>query len=178
MSFRRINYQILLYSIWFHKLFPLFANKYGTSPENSFIISPGCSFSHAITRHFIKLEDELIDIIKNSNKNQVSENYDKILSFQIDKSWYMGNKLVEITKEIVLSIYLTLGVQRIIDIAKLFFTDPFAYQKGWPDLTIIEKDEIKFIEVKGNDRLRRSQIITMCDLIKSTDLDISVLKIV
>ena len=129
--------------------------------------------------YFIDLEDELINTIKKSNKNQVAENYDKILSFQIGKSWsFLYNKASEITKDIVLSFYLKLGISRIVEIAKLFFADPYAYATGWPDLTIIEKDEVKFIEVKKGDNLKRSQIITISDLIKSTSLDISVLKIV
>ena len=180
--------QILLYSICFHKLFPLHQKKYATDNDtieiyhNDEQISSAISYSTqfmGFLDYFIDFEDELIDTIKNSNKNQVAKNYDKILSFQIGKSWsFLYNKASEITKDVVLSFYLKLGISRIVEIAKLFFTDPYAYISGWPDLTIIEKDEVKFIEVKKGDNLKRSQIITIGDLIKSTSLDISVLKIV
>lgn len=178
--------QILLYSICFNKLFPLHQKEYGGTIEiyknGEKISSTAISYSQqfmSFLGYFIDLEDELINTIKKSNKNQVAENYDKILSFQIGKSWsFLYNKASEITKEIILSIYLKLGVSKIVEIVKLFFSDPYAYATGWPDLTIIEKDEVKFIEVKRGDNLKRSQIITIGDLIKSTNLDISVLKIV
>jgi len=46
------------------------------------------------------------------------------------------------------------------------------------DLIIIRDNKAKFIEVKTKDKLRRSQIITISDLKKSTNLEISVLKVI
>lgn len=42
--------------------------------------------------------------------------------------------------------------------------DPYQYRKGWPDITLITSGSVKFIEVKVNDKLHESQIITILEM--------------
>lgn len=48
-----------------------------------------------------------------------------------------------------------------VPIAKLLFSDPYEFRKGWPDLTVLYESSFSMIEVKYHDRLISSQIRTM-----------------
>lgn len=37
-----------------------------------------------------------------------------------------------------------------------YFNDPFVYLRGWPDLTIVKNNKVRFIEVEIKDKLRIS----------------------
>jgi hypothetical protein len=70
------------------------------------------------------------------------------------------------------------GVPRLAAVAAQVFTDPYAYYKGWPDLLIVTADgSLRLTEVKVDDRLLLSQIITMADMRKAAALDITVLQL-
>ena len=175
---------IIVYSICFDKLFPIHEKKFAN--DTMIYINENITSAISYSRHFmsfkeyfIDLEDELIKTIKSSNIVQVSKNYDIISSFQPDRTWpILNNVKSDISKDFLLELYSKLGNNTIADIIKLFFKDPQAYIIGWPDLIVIKNNDIKFIEVKTHDKLLRSQIITICDFMKNTSLDLSVLKII
>lgn len=61
-------------------------------------------------------------------------------------------------------------VQIYIAIAKKISESPYTYKNGWPDLTLIKEGKLTFVEVKTNDKLHESQLITipaMRDIIPS-----------
>ena len=134
-------------------------------------------FFNIFSKYFKKLGDELIKIIKYSDISVIKRNYEKILKSQYNESWLFLYKGKEITKDLVSDVYEGLGNITLAEIAKLFFTNPYAYCKGWPDLTIVKDGLVRFVEVKTTDKLKRSQIITINDLKQSTNLDISVAKV-
>jgi hypothetical protein len=59
----------------------------------------------------------------------------------------------------------------------VFFSDPYAYAKGWPYLTLVEVGEVRFIEVKTTDRLHISQIITIGKMKRAAGLGITVARV-
>lgn len=173
--------QIILYAACFDRLFPLHEEKYkkyddfGVIYHGDKIVTSAISYSQhfmSFYKYFKELGDELIRIIKNTDINVIKKNYEKILKFQLNESWaYKGN---EITKNLAADVYSGLGNITLAEIAKLFFTNPYAYCVGWPDLTIVKDNHVKLVEVKTTDKLKKSQIITINDLKQSTNLDISI----
>ena len=177
---------IILYCFCFNKLFPLHLEKYNENINSSYWVSGGKIFSIAESysqsiggyiEYFDKLKIELIDIIKNANERTVRKNFNEIFKIQYpcnQDDW----KTQGIYEDIVIKIYNAIGNENFTKIGIGYFNDPFVYLRGWPDLTIAKNNKIRFIEVKIKDKLRRSQIITIDVLKKSTNLDISVLKII
>lgn len=160
---------VILYCLCCKKLFPLdfFKVNRDSGYSGGFI---------SFTEYSNTYRSELISLIENSDEKIVKRNFKKILK----KQYYYFGKLWEslgIDEELVIKIYNAIGSEEFVNIGKLYFKDPFVYQKGWPDLTIVMGNRAKFIEVKTKDKLRRSQIITISDLKKSTNLEFSVLKL-
>lgn len=161
---------VILYCLCYKKFFPLdlFKVKEGSGCPKGYISFDRYSFDH---------RSGLMGLIGNADEKIVKKNFNKILK----KQYYYFRKLWEsqgINEELVIRVYNALGNKEIANIAKLYFKDPFVYQKGWPDLTIVKGKRARFIEVKTKDKLRRSQIITISDLKKSTNLEFLVLKVV
>jgi hypothetical protein len=161
---------VILYCLCCKKLFPLDLVK----------VNKGSGYSRgfiSFTEYSDTYRSELINLIENADEKIVKKNFKKILK----KQYYYFRKLWEsqgINEELVIKIYNALGNKEFVNIGKLYFKGPFVYQKGWPDLAIVMYNRAKFIEVKTKDKLRRSQIITISDLKRSTGLDISVLKVI
>lgn len=178
--------EVILYCLCFNKLFPLHLEKYNENINSSYWASGGKRFSIAESysqsiggyiKYFSKLKNELIEIIKNANERMVRKNFSEIFKIQ-----YPSNqdnlKKQGIYGDLVVDVYKGLGNEGFARIGWLYFNNPFVYSKGWPDLSIVKDNKVKFIEVKIRDRLKRSQIITISDLKKSTNLDLSILKII
>ena len=48
-----------------------------------------------------------------------------------------------------------------VKLAKKIAEDSYLYRNGWPDLTLVKNGTVKFIEIKVNDKLHESQLITI-----------------
>lgn len=163
---------LLLYIVCFDFLFPFHVKKY--KDESSII-----SYSRQLMSFlpfFIDYEEEIIESINNMDLEKVSHNYDKILNMQVNKSWELW-KWYDINKTFAEKVYLGLGNEQFKKIAKVLFRDPYAYCKGWPDITVVKNNSVKLLEIKKNDTLHRSQIITLSDMMKDTGLEICVIKV-
>lgn len=161
---------VILYCLCCKKLFPmdLVRVKRDSGYSQGFI---------DFTEYSEDYQFELINLIENADEKMVRRNFKKILK----KQHYFFKKLWEIQgiyEDLVIKIYNALGNEEFVNIGKLYFNNPFIYHKGWPDLIIVKDNKAKFIEVKTKDKLRRSQIITISDLKKSTNLEVSVLKVI
>jgi len=177
---------VILYCLCFDKLYPLHLEKYNIDKDSFSFFSGDKVFSMAESysqstggyiEYFDKLKIELINIIKNSNEKIVRKNFNEIFKIQYpcnQDDW----KTLGINEDLIIKIYKGLGNEEFAKIGTLYFNDPYVYSKGWPDLTIVKDNKVKFIEVKVRDKLQRSQIITISTLKKSTNLYISVLKII
>lgn len=106
---------------------------------------------------------------------------DFLQAFDILKSWqgvpdWAFRTWVGVDRNMVLQIFRVLHNKGLLAIAKVFVTDPFAYSKGWPDLTVIDLGELHLVEVKTSDRLHASQIITI-PAMKEAGLKVEVIQI-
>ena len=70
-----------------------------------------------------------------------------------------------------------LGNERLKRILDTLLVDPYAFSKGWPDLTIIGDEDIYFVEVKENDKLTASQLITIPAMAKAAHITVKVLQV-
>lgn len=51
------------------------------------------------------------------------------------------------------------------------------YRAGWPDLTIVDKQRVRFVEVKTSDKMHASQRQVILDILKPNDVEVSVLQL-
>ncbi len=70
-----------------------------------------------------------------------------------------------------------LGNERLKMILDTFLVDPYAFSRGWPDLTVIGDEDVSFVEVKENDKLTVSQLITIPAMVKAAHITVKVLKV-
>lgn len=117
--------------------------------------------------------DLILDEIKNIKESSIIKNFKRIYNHSFVREWYPG-----LDANIIQGIYNSLGRQKIINIFNVFKHRPYEYRKGWPDLTVYNKNnEILFVEVKTTDKLRESQILTMYDMQRATGEKFIVLRI-
>ena len=123
------------------------------------------------------IEDLMLEHILNTPKWKMLENFKTLKSWQINDTWFPYH-YIGLNSEIIDSIYSSLGPETLEKVAKVRFSDFYAFSKGWPDLTVYQDGKTKFVEVKVKDKLHRSQLITLPALKKYAGLNISILKIV
>lgn len=66
-----------------------------------------------------------------------------------------------LTSDIMSALFISIGAERLANIAAAIFEDPYLYRSGWPDLTITNGSNMHWVEIKTTDRLHISQIITI-----------------
>jgi hypothetical protein len=54
-----------------------------------------------------------------------------------------------------------IGNERLANILDTLFVDPYAFSRGWPDLTVVGDQGFELVEVKEKDKLTVSQLITI-----------------
>lgn len=60
--------------------------------------------------------------------------------------------------EFLVRLWKTLGSAQLAEIARVFLLSPYDFRSGWPDLTPIGSDGVRFVEVKTTDLLHPSQL--------------------
>jgi len=154
----------LLYSIFYDQLLEAL-NKKDENLDEDYL-----SFENITKDHRFKL----IDLMKNVNTQSIKKNFEKL-----SKNFFINDYTREhLDSDLLIKIYNGLGNDKLTKIVKIYFDNIYASLYGWPDLTLVKDNNVKLIEIKKKDKLRRSQIITLDTLIKSTNLDISVLKVI
>jgi hypothetical protein len=100
----------------------------------------------------------LLDAMANTSKTKFIDNFKEIYSdHNRVSSYYPG-----LTVDFMSKLYDGVDKNTFINIARLFMEDPYLYRSGWPDITLIRGNELRFIEVKTtSDRLSESQINTI-----------------
>ena len=63
-----------------------------------------------------------------------------------------------IRSDFLVLLWEVLGSSRLVPIATKFFVRPYDYRSGWPDLTLVERERVRFVEVKTTDHLHEAQI--------------------
>lgn len=118
------------------------------------------SRSDAVQRYFEaqctilkEFDTEIIDCIREVTDERLKENIAEIFANPNTQQAYTRvseNFLLLLSSKIIRDL--------LVNIAKTFICKPYEYRSGWPDLTIIEKNGISFVEVKTTDLLHESQI--------------------
>ena len=103
--------------------------------------------------------NEIVEAIQSTSKEKFLENFDEIISDAFVSKTYPGLTLPFASAFVD-------AVERgdLVNITKKFYTDPYTYRAGWPDLTLVKGEEIKFVEAKKNDSLNRKQLRTINDM--------------
>jgi hypothetical protein len=105
--------------------------------------------------------DDILNEIYKCTRDEYLKNYDEV---------YHGilkvQDFVKIENDQFIYVYDSIISKYKIQLAELLFEDPYAFRKGWPDLTRIYQNTVELIEVKKPDRLIQSQIHTIPRIIK------------
>lgn len=96
---------------------------------------------------------EILDAIATASLGQVSLAAMEILRDPAIRQYYPRVRL-----EFLLTLWKTLGPARLAEIARIFLSRPYDYRAGWPDLTLVGNDGLRFVEVKTTDLLHESQL--------------------
>lgn len=111
--------------------------------------------------HLQSIVNEILGI----SKKQFLENCIEMLRYALVKAWYP-----DVSLDLLDLIYDTLTKEEWIKLASI-------QRNGWPDLTLIKNNRLKFVEVKTSDKLHASQIITIPLIIGSINADVSILQL-
>lgn len=115
----------------------------------------------------------LVESIKNTSRAKFIENFREIIDTPLIKREYP-----ELSINVAISLFDALEIDDFIRVAYKLSENPYAFRKGWPDLTIIKDKEVKFIEVKTTDKLHKSQINTIPEMEFILPCEFSVLKLI
>ncbi len=77
----------------------------------------------------------------------------------------------------MLDLYQRIGNDKLAHLMEAFSVAPYDYRAGWPDLMVLTDDEIKFVEVKTNDRLLDTQIRFATNIGKPMGFDCEVVRL-
>lgn len=84
----------------------------------------------------------------------------------------------DVTVTRLLALWDGIGAWRLAQLAAIVVTDPFYFRAGWPDLTLVGHDGLRFVEVKTTDKLHSSQYNVIREVLQPCGFaDVSVLMI-
>lgn len=98
-------------------------------------------------------KNELLNSILKTSEKRFLNNFSDIINFESIQEYYSGLS-IEFAKQLEKN----LDREVFFKIADKFFQSPYEYRKGWPDLTLVDNQEVRFVEIKTTDKLHQSQI--------------------
>lgn len=114
-------------------------------------------FEAQVTIHQERVS-EIADAVNAASTGTVVKNFERIYASGVDQ-YYPG-----VTTHLIEGMHTALGPKLGV-IFQRFSTDPYKYRAGWPDLTLVRDDEVRFQEVKTSDKLHASQFATFGDVL-------------
>ena len=114
--------------------------------------------------------DSIYDAIGRATTAQVRHNFEAIYAAGVDE-YYPG-----VTGELIEQLHVALGPQ-LPSIAARFAGDSYCYRAGWPDITAVRGGAVLFREIKTTDKLHRSQLETIGNVLLPEGLTVDVLQI-
>lgn len=96
----------------------------------------------------------IFEAIDKISKEKYLNNFQEIISNAFVQEAYPG-----LSSNLADRFFNLVGRDSIKKVAKKISENPYQYRNGWPDLTLMSKSEVKFIEIKTNDKLHRNQFI-------------------
>ena len=115
---------------------------------------------------------KLILSIRETDKQKFINNFQEIINQPFIRSEYP-----QLTIDFAEAVFDAVETDTFIKIATKFAEEPYTYRNGWPDLTLIKNNVIQFIEVKTNDKLHNSQLVTIPILREISSSKISVYRL-
>lgn len=116
--------------------------------------------------------EKIVHEIASATHHRVSSNLRSFLGHNAELGLYPP-----MDHPAMLALWDALGGQKLAEIASIFVQDPYGFRAGWPDLTITRDSTVLFVEIKTTDKLHKSQVRTIYELIKPADLDVRVLRV-
>lgn len=106
---------------------------------------------------YIKDPDTIRDALKDAAATVTRDVFQKNYRALFPKGycWY-GAEEIFATK-----LFEYIGNERLANILDTLFVDPYAFSRGWPDLTVVGDQGFELVEVKEKDKLTVSQLITI-----------------
>jgi hypothetical protein len=118
----------------------------------------------------------LLENVKQATRKQVSRNAQYLLSREgggAITDYFPGLELW-----MFLGLFDSLGREKLYQIASIFAEDPYAYRKGWPDVTMWNGKAVRFLEAKApGDATRKSQWIIIRRFVKPLSLDFALVDV-
>jgi hypothetical protein len=114
---------------------------------------------------------EIVGTIQGAKRRDVLQNFAEIYADRFISSVYPG-----ISEEFMGALFDSIS-PKLSAIASAFLEDSYQYRAGWPDLTLIRNDALRFVEVKTTDTLHASQVTILRRFAEPLDLNFSVLKL-
>lgn len=136
--------------------------------------SDACTrFTEAQLVAYKESSELILTAIRNTDKNQVICNFNEIYMHQRIPGYYPG-----LNADIISSLFAAIGAERLAQITAAIMENPYLYRAGWPDLTMIKDSDMFWVEVKTNDRLHISQIMTISRMKPLLPGNVSVVQLV
>lgn len=128
-----------------------------TSLNNFNSRQDACSrFTEAQLTIHQKHSDLILGAIRSADTDHVARGFKEIYASLMIQDCYPG-----LTEEVMASLFLALGNERLAQITAAIMEAPYSYRAGWPDLTMTKGGQMLWAEVKTTDRLHMSQISTL-----------------
>lgn len=89
-----------------------------------------------------------------------------------------GSLYPEMSVEGLVALWGAIGAGGWARIAEAFIEAPYDFRAGWPDISMVRGDDLKFVEVKTTDKLHASQKRTILGLLLPHGVSVSVVKLV
>lgn len=100
--------------------------------------------------------NDIIGSIQNTSRDKYLSNLHEIL----DRSFGQVECSIKLFK-CCEALFDAIETEVFMAVATKFSEDPYSYRSGWPDLTLVKGQEVRFIEVKTTDKLHKSQLLTI-----------------
>lgn len=97
-------------------------------------------------------QEEILEEIRGATDGGVAAAATEILSEPFIQQYFPRVRAENIT-----ALWRALGRSLVTDISCTFFRAPYDFRAGWPDLTLIRGNNVRFVEVKTTDLLHPSQ---------------------
>lgn len=113
---------------------------------------------------------EIGDAIGAADRSTVVRNFERIYAAGVDQ-YYPG-----VSVEFIEQLHIALAAKLPAIFAR-FSSDAYCYRAGWPDLTAVRGQDVRFREVKTSDKLHGSQLETIREVLQPCGLTIDVVQI-
>lgn len=116
---------------------------------------------------------QMLVAVRNGSADQIRRNFHLIY-----ESWLEQDKYSGLTAELMTALWQALGQDLLERILARLLENPYAYGKGWPDLTLVQARDLLFVEVKTTDRLYPSQLCWFRGIAEPLRLPFHILQLV